>query len=255
MVRYETADRVATITIDDPERMNPLSNTVMALLADAVTTAASDDAVAVVVLTGAGDRAFSAGGDLSGGFVDRPLTAHAERGALVELFRAMHGCPKPIVARVNGHALGGGFGLVAAADIAIAVRGAKLGTPEINVGLWPMMITAVLLPLAPRRPLLEMMMTGRTIGADEAVRLGIVNRAVDPGGLDAEVDAVVERLLARSPAVLGLGKRAFYAAADMDVDTALDHLHVGLTAVAMTEDAAEGVTAFVERRDARWKGR
>ena len=255
MLRYEVDRSVATITIDDPDRMNPLSNPVMALLGEAVERAAADERVRVVVVTGAGDRAFSAGGDLAGGFVDRPLADHAARGALAELFRSMHRCPKPIVARVNGHALGGGFGLLAAADIAVAVRGAKLGTPEIGVGLWPMMITAVLLPLAPRRPLLEMMLTGRTIDADEAKDLGIVNRAVDRDRLDAAVDDIVDRLRAQSPAAIGLGKRAFYAVADMDADTALDHLHAGLTALAMTEDAAEGIAAFIGKREPRWRGR
>ena len=255
MVRYELTDGVATITIDDPERMNPMSNAVMAALVDAVDRAAADPDVRVVVLTGAGDRAFSAGGDLRGGFVDRPLADHAARGALVELIRRMRRCPKPIVARVNGHALGGGFGLLAAADLAVAVRGAKLGTPEIGVGLWPMIITAVLQPLAPQRPLLEMMLVGRTFDADEAQALGIVNRAVDREELDAVVGEYVDRLSSLSPAILALGKRAFYAAADLDLDTALDHLHHGLTAVATTEDAAEGIAAFGEGRAPRWRGR
>jgi len=255
MLHYDAEGGRATITIDDPERMNPLANETMVELVAAVHRATRDSEVRVVVITGAGDRAFSAGGDLSGGFVDSPIVDHASRGALADLFRALRRCGKPTVARVNGHALGGGFGLAAACDITIAVDTATLGTPEINVGLWPMMISAVLMPLVSRKALLEMMLTGRRIRADEAEELGIVNRVVPAAGLDAAVDEVVDALLAQSPAALALGKEAFYAIADLDFDTALDHLHNGLTAIAMTEDAVEGVTAFVEKRTPHWHGR
>jgi enoyl-CoA hydratase/carnithine racemase len=255
MLHYDAEGGRATITIDDPERMNPLANETMVELVAAVHRATRDSEVRVVVITGAGDRAFSAGGDLSGGFVDAPIVGHAARGALADLFRALRRCGKPTVARVNGHALGGGFGLAAACDITIAVDTATLGTPEINVGLWPMMISAVLMPLVSRKALLEMMLTGRRIRADEAEELGIVNRVVPAAGLDAAVDEVVDALLAQSPAALALGKEAFYAIVDLDFDTALDHLHNGLTAIAMTEDAVEGVTAFVEKRTPHWHGR
>ncbi len=254
VIRFQATGRRATLTIDDEERRNPLTNEAMAQLLDAVHQACADDEVGVIVITGAGDRAFSAGGDLSGGFVDAPLADHGERGALADLFRAMHRCPKPILARVNGHAFGGGLGVVAAADLAVCADHAQLGTPEISVGLWPMMITAVLEPLVPRRALLEMMLLGRRFDAIEAERLGLVNRVVPVAGLDSAVDEVVTQLLEQSPAALALGKRAFYAVDDMDFDTALDHLHHGLTAVASTEDAAEGVAAFQDKRPPEWTG-
>jgi enoyl-CoA hydratase/carnithine racemase len=246
---------VATITIDDPERRNPLSNVEMAAFAQAIKRSAVDESVAVVVLTGAGDKAFSAGGDLKAGFVDDPLGGHEARGALADLFRAMRRNPKPIVGRINGVALGGGFGVVAACDIAVASDTARFGTPEIDLGLWPMMISAVLMPIVPRKALIEMMMTGRIVDAHEALRLGVVSRVVAAGDLDAEVTSTVEVLRSKSPAALALGKEAFYAIEDMDIDTALDHLQIGLTAVSMTEDAAEGVEAFLDKRDAVWKGR
>ena len=255
MLRYESGDGRATITIDDPERHNPLTNATMRELTEAVRRAAADTDVRVIVITGAGDRTFSAGGDLSGGFVDAPLTDHAARGALADLFRALRRCGKPVVARVNGHALGGGFGLAAACDVVVATETATLGTPEIGVGLWPMMITAVLVPLVPRRPLLEMMLTGRRLSAAAARDLGVVSHVVDPAELDAATDEVVAQLLTRSPATLALGNQAFYAVTDMDLDSALDHLHVGLTAIAMTDDAAEGVAAFGEKRRPEWRGR
>lgn len=245
----------ATITIDDPERRNPLSNAGMAEMVDLVQRAAIDDDVRVIVVTGAGDRAFSAGGDLSGGFVDSPLAGHEERGALAGLLLTLRGIGKPTVARVNGHALAGGFGLAAACDVVIAADDATFGTPEIKVGLWPMMITAVLQRVMPRKAALELMMTGRRISADEALRLGVVSRVVPRGDLDPTVDLVVDSLAATSPIVLRLGRDAFYAVEDMDFESALRHLHSGLTAVASTEDAAEGVRAFLTKRRPQWRGR
>ena len=255
VVRYEVVGERATITIDDPERRNPLSNEAMAQLSDAVADACSEPSVRVIVITGAGDRAFSAGGDLSGGFMDTPIATHGARGALADLFRAMRRCPKPVIARVNGHALGGGFGLAAACDIVIAVEDALMGTPEVRVGLWPMMISAVLKDLVPQKALFEMMATGRRFPAAEGIALGIVSRAVPREELDAAVDETVAALLAFSPATLALGKASFYAIADMDVDSALDHLHVGLTATGTTQDAIEGIAAFVQKRDPDWSGR
>lgn len=217
--------------------------------------ATADSAVKVIVLTGAGDRAFSAGGDLSGGFVDEPIALHHARGVLADIFKTMRRGGKPTIARVNGHALAGGFGLAAACDIVIAVDRAKFGTPEINVGLWPMMISAILQRTIPRKAALELMMTGRLITADEALRLGVVSRVVAAESLDEVVDETVANLAGKSPAVLGLGRDAFYAVEDMALDAALDHLQSGLTLVSMTEDAAEGVAAFVEKRPPEWRGR
>lgn len=255
MIRYSTDGPAATITIDDPDRRNPLTNDGMSEIAAYVDQAGSDDRIRVLVVTGAGNRVFSAGGDLSGGFVDAPLEGHADRGALADLIRTMHRIPKPVVARVNGHALGGGLGVVAASDMAIAADRATFGMPELHVGLWPMMITAVLRPLVPRRALVELMFTGRRVDAAEAVALGIINRSVPAVDLDAAIAEIVEDLAAASPAAMAMGKSAFYAVEDMDLDTALDHLHIGLTAMATNEDAAEGVKAFLEKREPHWKGR
>lgn len=255
MISYVVSDRIATITIDDPERRNPLTNAAMSELRDALRRAADDDAVRVIVITGAGDRAFSAGGDLSGGFVDAPLEGHFERGALAEVFEAMTGNPKPVIARVNGVALGGGFGLAVAADITIASDDARFGTPEIDLALWPMMISAVLMRNAPRKALMEMMMTGKVISAHEAKELGLVNDVVAADELDARTRRFADALIERSSAALALGKRAFHAIGDMDLTIALDYLHLGLTATALTEDGVEGVTAFLEKRDPEWKGR
>ena len=232
-----------------------MSVDVMRSLLDGLKEATADTAVKVIVLTGAGDRAFSAGGDLSGGFVDEPIALHHARGVLADIFKTMRRGGKPTIARVNGHALAGGFGLAAACDIVIAVDRAKFGTPEINVGLWPMMISAILQRTIPRKAALELMMTGRLITADEALRLGVVSRVVAAESLDEVVDETVANLAGKSSAVLGLGRDAFYAVEDMALDAALDHLQSGLTLVSMTEDAAEGVAAFAEKRPPEWRGR
>lgn len=255
MVRYETGGDRATITIDDPERRNPLSTATMAAILAHTRTAHADPSVKVIVYTGAGDRAFSAGGDLSSGFVSDPLGLHRERGLLADLFRAMWRGGKPTVARVNGHALAGGFGLAVACDITVCVDDARLGTPEIDVGLWPMMITVPLIRAMPAKAVLELMMTGRVIGPEEALRLGAVSRVVPRADLDSVVDEIVEVLAAKSTAVMMLGRDAFDGVVGGSVDAALEYLQAGLTAVALTEDSREGVAAFIEKRPPRWTGR
>lgn len=254
-VNYEVENGRATITIDDPQRRNPMSVTTMAGLLDATKQAVDDPDVRVIVYTGAGDRAFSAGGDLSGSFADEAIGLHRERGVLADLFRLMVGGGKPTVARVNGHALAGGFGLAVVCDITICVDDAKLGTTEVKVGLWPMMISAILARVMPPKAALELMLTGRTITPEEALRLGAVSRVVARDELDRAVEETVESLLALSPATLMLGKDAFYGMFDVGFDAALDRLQGGLTESMLTDDAAEGVEAFLEKRSPDWSGR
>ncbi len=252
-VLYRVVDGVATITIDDPERRNPMSVRVISGLMEATRAAVEDPGVRALVYTGAGDQAFSAGGDLAGSFVDDPIGLHRERGALADLFRLMLRGGKPTVARVNGHALAGGFGLAAACDVTICVEDAKLGMTEVKVGLWPMMISAVLMRVMPRKAVLELMLTGRVIDANEAQRLGAVSRVVSREDLDDAVAETVAALQAGSPIASTIGRDAFFGVADMGLDEALDRLQTGLTAVAMSDDAAEGIAAFLERREPRWK--
>jgi enoyl-CoA hydratase/carnithine racemase len=253
---YDVTDHVATITINRPERRNALSWTVMTELRGAFAKAKADPEVRVVVLTGAGDKAFSAGADLTGmaagaGFVD----LHDARGELARLFREVWELGKPTVARVRGFSLAGGFGVALMCDVVIAADDAQFGTPEINVGLWPMMITAPMLRSMPPKVALELMMTGRRVSAQEALDIGFVNRVVPVDELDDAVAEVTSVLATKSPAVMKLGRDAFYAVLDQDAEHALRLLQAGLTLVTQTEDAAEGIQAFQEKRAPKWSGR
>jgi enoyl-CoA hydratase/carnithine racemase len=213
-------------------------------------------AVRVVVLTGAGDKAFCAGADLTGmaegaGFAQ----LHDDRGELARLFRDMWELGKPIVARVRGFALAGGFGLALACDVVIASDDAQFGTPEINVGLWPYMITVPLMRSMPPKKALELMMTGRRVDATEAERIGFVNRVVAVDELDAAVDELAHSLASKSPAIMKLGRDSFYGVWDQSAEEALRLLHPLLTITTQTEDSAEGIRAFAEKREPDWKGR
>jgi enoyl-CoA hydratase/carnithine racemase len=159
---------------------------------------------------------------------------------------------KPTVARVNGHALAGGFGLAVACDVTVCVEGAKLGMSEVRVGLWPMMVSALLARVMPRKAALELMLTGRLIDPYEAQRLGAVSRVVARADLDAAVTETVDSLLAHSAVTTMIGRDSFYGMVDLDFDNALDRLQTGLTATAMTADAAEGIAAFLEKRAPEW---
>lgn len=255
-MRYSVADHVATLTIDRPEKRNSLSWTVMTSLRHAFAAAKADLDVRAVVLTGAGDRAFCAGADLSGMAGDAGYAAlHDARGELARLFREMWALGKPIVARVRGYALAGGFGLACACDLVLCSDDAQFGTPEIDVGLWPHMITVPLTRSMPPKRALELMMTGRRVSADEAERIGFVHRVVPVDELDAAVHELTATLASKSPAVMKLGRDSFYAVWDQAADDALALLHPLLTVTASTEDAAEGITAFVEKRQPQWRGR
>src|SRR3954447_16480283 len=255
-VRYEVRGSAAWVTIDRDEHRNALSPEVVAALRNAVDLVSDDDRARVVVVTGSGDRAFSAGGDLGGmAGEDSRVAQHEARGALPHLFQAMQECPKPVLARVNGHALAGGFGLMLACDLVIAADDAEFGTPEVNIGLWPYMISAVIQRNVPRKVALDMMFTGRRITAGEAERWGMVNRVVPRAELDANVEALVFELATKSPLILSLGKRSFYRSQDMSFDDALAYLHAMLTVNLEADDVAEGVGAFLQKRPPEWKGR
>jgi enoyl-CoA hydratase/carnithine racemase len=258
-ILYEVKGPVARVTLNRPEKRNPLGPTTIGELLHALGAAKADPSVRVIVLTGAG-KVFSAGGDLSSmGSGGTPLKSEGgtatRPGTFVDLNLAMTRVGKPTIAMVNGHALAGGLGLVVACDVAIAAEDAQLGTPEINVGLWPMMIMATIFRNVPRKRGLELVMTGDKIPAAEAASMGLITRAVPRERLEAEVDALAQKLASKSPVVMRMGLEAFYRVQDMELEQALQHLQGQLVAVLGTEDAREGLTAFLEKRAPVWKGR
>lgn len=263
-VLLAVSDGVATVTVNRPERRNALSWSVIAELRSVLASVRDDETARVVVLTGAGDKAFCAGADLGGmaagsstettagaGFLD----LHEGRGGLAELFLDLWSLGKPTIARVRGYALAGGMGLALACDFVVAADDAQFGTPEIDVGLWPFMITVPLVRSMPPKKVLELMLTGRRVGADEAERIGFVNRVVPVSELDAAVAELASALAAKSPAIVKLGRNSFYAVWDRAAADALAYLHPMLTVTTLTEDAQEGLAAFAERRPPVWKGR
>src|SRR4029079_8766051 len=221
-VLYAAADGVARVTINRPERRNSMSYGVMQGLRDAIAAAKADDTVRVVVLTGAGDKAFCAGADL-GGSADNAgaAAAHDGRGLLANLFREMWALGKPIVARVRGFALAGGFGLALACDVVIASDDSQFETQEIMVGLWPYIITVPLMRSMPPKKALELMMTGRRVDAHEAERIGFVTRIVPVDELDDAVDELASTLASKSPSIMKLGRDSFYAVWDQSAEEAL----------------------------------
>ena len=252
----EVSDGIGRLTINRPERRNAMSWGVLTGMREHLAAWKHDPDVRVVVLTGAGDKAFCAGADLTGmagnaGYLD----LHDSRGELARLFHDLWDLGKPTVARVRGYCLAGGFGLALSCDLVVAAEDAQFGTPEIDVGLWPYMITVPLMRSMPPKKVLELMMTGRRVAAAEADRLGFVTQVVPVDDLDPAVDTLAATLAAKSPATMKLGRDSFYAVWDQAADDALRLLHPMLTITSATEDAAEGIAAFVEKRDPQWKGR
>jgi len=250
-----TAAPVARITLNRPDKRNPIGPQLCGELVHALARIKEDPALRAVVLTGAG-KFFSAGGDLSqmSGGAGGPGSQIAP-ASLPQLFAAMHGLGKPIVAMVNGPALAGGMGLMVACDLVIAADSAEMGTTEINLGLWPMMITAEITRNIGRKKTLELMLTGKKLPAAEAERIGLVNRVVPAAELESVTMALAAELAGKSPSAMRLGLGAFYATQDLDYAPALDALQVQLGAVLATEDAAEGLSAFFQKRPPVWKGK
>jgi enoyl-CoA hydratase/carnithine racemase len=252
-VSYEAKDGVAWLTIDRPERRNALRARTVAELAEGLERAAGDDAVRVLCITGAGDKSFCAGADLTG-FGGEASPADAVR-QYAGILKAMARFPKPLVARVAGHCVGGGMGLMLSCDLAYAADDVKVGTPEIDVGLFPMMVAAILLEAGSRKKILEMVYTGAKLSAAEAEALGLLTRVCPRADLDAVVEERLATIAGKAPLALTLGRRALSAVGGMGTDAALDHLCGELVRLMQTEDAAEGMMAFVQKRKPAWKGR
>lgn len=250
----ERRDSIAWLVLNRPDKRNPIGPATCGELCHALAAAAADDTVRVVVLTGAGS-VFSAGGDLGQMAGGSGAQVAIPPASFVDLLSGIHKVGKPVVAMVNGHALAGGMGLMVACDVVLASDQATFGTTEINLGLWPMMITAELVRNIGRKRALDLMLSGRRIDAVEAERIGLVTKVVPAAALETETMAYAQGLAAKSPAAMRLGLSAFYATQDMDFGAALPYLEGELGKVLALEDAAEGISAFLQKRPPVWKGR
>lgn len=251
-LHFRVQDSVAHFIIDREKQRNALNLETISLFLTHLDQAQSDETVRAVLISGAGDKAFCTGADLVSAAEER-LDEGIRRYA--RLMKKLAGYPKPVVARVNGDCLAGGMGLMLACDIVISRNDVKFGTPEVNVGLFPMMIGALIYRNVLRKKAMEMVLLGHKLDAGQALDMGLITRVVPPQQLDAEVAQTLAQLVAKSPIGLRLGKEAFYAMADMPFEEALDFLSQKIAAVAATEDAKEGITAFLEKRPPVFKGR
>lgn len=238
------------LTLNRPERHNALDLAMTQALVGALREASDDPAVRAVVLTGAGDRTFCSGADLKEGA--RMFRSEDGSNPIGNVLRAIRDCGKPVIARVNGAALAGGFGLVAACDLAYAVDHARFGLPEVRVGVFPMMIATRLLHQVPERRLQEMAYLGETIGAEEAVRWNVINGAVPAARLDGLVDEVIARLVLGAPGAMAAGKRALFDIRERDREAALAYAERAIAALGESAEAAEGRAAFAEKRKPAW---
>ena len=245
-------DGVLRLTIQRESRRNAISPAVINALAAALTRANSDRSVRAIVLTGAGDKAFCAGADLQSGQSFQFDYAEPTQG-FANLLRLSRQMTVPMVARVNGACMAGGMGLLAMCDLAVAAPHAQFGLPEVKVGVFPAQVLSVLNGLIGARALTELCITGEPIGAEEALRLGLINRVSED--LDAGVSALLNRFLDKSPAAIrrGLYLMKRMGAMSFEESMAFTESQIGL--IALTEDAAEGQAAFREKRPPRWSGR
>ena len=256
-LRYDVDDAVATIALDQPETRNALSDQVLGELLAAFAAAKADDAVRCVVLRSTHEKVFSSGGNLGGFAADVPLVhKHLETGArFPALFKAIGELGKPSICAANGHVLAGALGLALACDLIVAREGVRFGTPEINVGVFPFMIMALIYRNVGRKKTNELLLLGEQISAEEAERIGLVNKVVPADEFGAAVADWAGKLASKSPLLMRLGKDAMYRQQDMAFDDALEFLRAQLSLAFSTEDVQEGVKAFFEKRDPVWTGR
>jgi methylglutaconyl-CoA hydratase len=242
------------ITINRPSKRNALNDTVIKKIAAAYDAAESDDEVRVIVLTGAGDKAFCAGADLDPGQsfafdTSQPTTPYAD------LCRRAKRCRKPSIARINGACMAGGMGLLCMTDLAVAAQEAVFGLPEVKLGLFPMQVLALLKAMVAPRVLREWCLTGARFDAATALQTGLVNHVVPRQELDVKIAALCDAITANSPAAIRRGKYALESMEAMPFEQAIAFAEGQIALMAATDDAREGLAAFAERRPPQWTGR
>jgi enoyl-CoA hydratase/carnithine racemase len=252
-ILFQIKDSIARITLNQPEKRNPLSKLTMSEILNALEISKKDDNARVIIITGAGEKAFCAGANLTEFTGNNTMESRELFGLYAKVCLAFTTLGKPSIAAVKGLALAGGCGLALYPDITIATENAKFGVPEINVGVWPMMVSASMLRTVGRKKTLELMCLGEIIDAREALSIGLINRIVPDDQLEDAVNKIAGQLISKSSAVLKLGIESFYTMSDMEYSKAVMFLREMVTQLMNTEDTKEGVTAFMEKRKPVWK--
>jgi enoyl-CoA hydratase/carnithine racemase len=252
---YEVNEGAAFLTINRESRRNAISQEMIAAFPAYLDQADQDDDVYAVCLTGAGEKAFCSGADLAVTLAKEGEDPLSGARNYAQLLKKMAQFGKPLVARVNGPCLAGGLGLMLSCDIVIARNDAFFSTPEVNVGIFPMMVGALLYRNVGRKKAVDMVLTGRKVSATEAESMGLITRAVEPDRLDQELQETLKLLTSKSSIGMRIGKEAFYAMSDMPFEEAVDYLCEALGRAISTEDAMEGLMAFMQKREPKFKGR
>lgn len=252
---YEKKDQVVWLTINREPRRNAISQEMITAFSDHLQSAETDEAVRAVCVTAAGEKIFCSGADLAITLAGEEADRLSGPRHYAHLLKQMAAFGKPLVARVNGACLAGGIGLMLSCDIVIARNDTYFCTPEVNVGIFPMMVGALLFKNVTYKKAMDMVLTGRKIGAPEAEQMGLISRAVPPARLDDEIQNTLGLLSNKSPIGTRLGKEAFNEAGQMPFDAAVDFLCEALGRVISTHDAAEGMNAFMEKRMPHFTGK
>jgi methylglutaconyl-CoA hydratase len=254
-VLFEKRVQVQWIIINREARRNAMNDAVCNAIIAGMDAATADPEIRAVVLTGAGDKAFCAGADLSAGSGSFKYDYSKVGLAFVKLMKVARDLTIPLIARVNGHAMAGGMGMLGMCDMAIGVDNATFGMPEVKIGIFPMQIMAVLQRLIPSRKLYEMALTGEPISAAQALEFGLLNYVVPAEDLDTKLDWLLARLLDKSPTAIRRGKYAMRVTEQLNFDQSAVFMEAQIGTLALTEDAAEGRAAFIEKRAPVWSGR
>lgn len=255
-VRYEVAGHVATVTLDQPDTRNAFTDELLDGLLAQLRRARDDAQVRCVVLASSHPKVFSAGGNLAAFGDDAPLIGkYGDLARFPEVFTLLGSLGKPVLCAANGYVLAGALGLALACDLILAKRSARFGTPEITIGAWPYMISALIRRNLGRLRVNELLMLGEQLSADEAAAIGLVNRVVDDQDFDAAVADWAGKLASKSPLLMRLGKDALERQWDLALPDALEFLRAQLALAFATDDLHEGVRAFFEKRDPVWTGR
>jgi len=255
LLQHRDERGVIALTLNRPQALNALSEAMLAALGVAFDALAKDDSLRAVVL-GASGRAFCAGHDLKE-MRAQPALEYYERlfAQCSAVMLAIQRLPVPVIARVHGLATAAGCQLVASCDLAVAAEGARFATPGVNIGLFCSTPMVALSRAVPRKQAMEMLLTGEPITAERAQAIGLVNQVVPAGQLEQAAWVLARKIAGKSPLIVKIGKEAFYRQAEMDVAGAYAYASQVMTENMLARDAAEGIDAFIEKREPHWQGR